>query len=227
MVSISSLLIIASISLLAKFMADCYSCSIVTSPVAVYGAIGDDDQDREDSFRNGRQTSSNGVTTTVVDVVPASTRAASSQLAAPAEQSSTAPLSPSASVPGDPFEHQLSPSSWSIISYPDVMIATTCYGLTCMIWVGIVNLLSLRQMGLISCNWLHTQVFFDETFALFCQTPLNEGGLSMNESQIGICLAVCGSIMILFQVFVNSSLTRRYGVVRIYHWCLYITGKFM
>lgn len=65
-------------------------------------------------------------------------------------------------------------------------------------------------------------VLFDETFPVFCQTPVDEGGLGQSESQIGIQLAICGAALIIFQTTCYGPMAKRWGIVKLYTWAAWI-----
>ncbi|KAI9569076.1 major facilitator superfamily domain-containing protein [Boletus coccyginus] len=61
---------------------------------------------------------------------------------------------------------------------------------------------------------------FDVVFVLFCYSPLDSGGLSFSESQIGYSLAASGAISVAFQVFIMSYILRTFDCAKMYNFCM-------
>jgi len=85
----------------------------------------------------------------------------------------------------------------------NVLLSTSCYGLTCMIWV-----------------------MFDETFALFCQTAISFGGLGLSVQEIGLLLAVVGTTIVAFQVTCYHPVALRVGNLMVYRASVLCTMPF-
>ncbi|KAG9225985.1 hypothetical protein CCMSSC00406_0009082 [Pleurotus cornucopiae] len=57
---------------------------------------------------------------------------------------------------------------------------------------------------------------FDVVFVLFCYTPVESGGLSFSESQIGYTLSISGALAASLQLFVMPTLLRKYDHAKMY-----------
>ncbi|RDX56894.1 MFS general substrate transporter [Lentinus brumalis] len=61
---------------------------------------------------------------------------------------------------------------------------------------------------------------FDVIFVLFCYTPLSQGGLAFDVTQIGYALSISGGISIFLQLCCMPFLLRRFDHARMYNVCM-------
>jgi len=74
--------------------------------------------------------------------------------------------------------------------------------------------------GLVALTW----IIHDETFPLFCASPVRSGGLGLNASEIGIILSSSGITLILFQFFVFPPLCHRFGILLLFRTSCFISS---
>ncbi|KAF7311559.1 MFS domain-containing protein [Mycena kentingensis (nom. inval.)] len=88
---------------------------------------------------------------------------------------------------------------------------------------GVKDLLALPKIRAVTASSF-TLAFigtaFDIGFVLFCYTPVERGGLSFTVDEIGYALALNGSILAVFQLFLMPILLKRVKPHNLYNSCL-------
>lgn len=77
----------------------------------------------------------------------------------------------------------------------------------------------LQNWGLVSsislyCIWSLHDMAYTEIFSLWAESPVKYGGLDMTTSDVGIILAVCGGLLLVFQLFIYSKVQNRLGAIQ-------------
>lgn len=63
-----------------------------------------------------------------------------------------------------------------------------------------------------------TQITFQETYVLWCQTDRKYGGLSWSSAEVGTSLAMAGVLLLIFQMIIFPMMSAKYGYRRLYFW---------
>ncbi|KAF9458664.1 major facilitator superfamily multidrug-resistance, DHA1 sub-family [Collybia nuda] len=80
----------------------------------------------------------------------------------------------------------------------------------------------IRAICLSGCALSFISTSFDVVFVLFCFSPIDLGGLGFSISEIGVALAISGTIAALLQLFFMPVLLCRFDHARMYHFCVKI-----
>ncbi|KAF4608969.1 hypothetical protein EYR40_001322 [Pleurotus pulmonarius] len=74
----------------------------------------------------------------------------------------------------------------------------------------------IQRLCVSGCAMNFVTTAFDVVFVLFCYTPIESGGLSFSESQIGYTLSISGALAAALQLFVMPTLLRKYDHAKMY-----------